>query len=214
MRLRTAADGRAALQLANGVELRLDTGTRIALHDGAHATLAQGAVYVDSGMQGTAHREFELDTPAGSVMHLGTQYEARLADDGVRIGVREGRVRLSRAAGDLVGIAGESLMVRGDQVSRAQLAPTAAEWQWVADVTPPFDIEGRSVEEFLLWAARQTGRTIVYASPGAAQQARSVTLSGTVQELPPDEAVRAVLSTTSLAPTIGTEHIRIETALR
>jgi ferric-dicitrate binding protein FerR (iron transport regulator) len=168
-------------------------------------------VYVDSGSSpGSPSPDFVLDTPAGSVAHLGTQYEARILDGGVRVGVREGRVRLSHAWADLVGAAGESFTVRDNEVIRAPLAPTAPEWDWIADVTPPFSIEGRSVEDFLIWAARQTGRTIVYASPAAAQQARRAVLSGTVEGLAPDEAVHAVLATTSLAPDIGAAHIRVE----
>lgn len=214
-RLRTASDGRAALQLSNGVALRLDARTLVAFEDMTHARLSQGAVYVDSGSTpGTASPQFELDTPAGRVAHLGTQYEARIMDGSVRVGVREGRVRLSHAAGDVIGAAGESLTIQGDRVVRAPLAPTAADWNWVADVTPPFRIEGRSVEDFLVWAARETGRTIVYASGDAARQARSVTLSGTVEGLTPDEAVQAVLSTTSLQPQLGAEHIRVEALQR
>jgi ferric-dicitrate binding protein FerR (iron transport regulator) len=213
--LRTATGDRAALQLSNGVEMRLDARTLVAFEDRGHARLARGAVYIDSGSApGAAIPEFELDTPAGRVAHLGTQYEARILDGGVRVGVREGAVRLSRPSGDVVGTAGESVTVRGEVVVRARLAPTAAEWNWVADVTPPFSIEGRSVEEFLVWAARQTGRTVVYVSPDAAGQARSVRLSGTVEGLTPDEAVRAVLSTTSLTPEIGTERIRVEATAR
>ena len=211
VQLRTARGGRAALQLKDGVELRLDAGTLIAFEDAGRARLSTGAVYVDAGSPPrAAGPEFVLDTPAGPVAHLGTQYEARIVDGGVRVGVREGRVRLAHASGDLLGTAGESFTVRGNEVTRASLAPTAADWDWLADVTPPFSIEGRTVEEFLVWAARQTGRTIVYTSPAAAQQSRRATLSGTVEGLTPDEAVRAVLSTTTLAPEIGTERIRIE----
>jgi len=122
--LRTARDGRAALQLENGVELRLDARTLVAFDDAGHARLSQGAVYVDSGRTaGTPGADFVLDTPAGPVAHLGTQYEARIVDGSVRVGVREGRVRLSHASGDLVGAAGESFTVRGDEVTRARRRP-------------------------------------------------------------------------------------------
>ena len=211
--LRTEAGGRAALQMSNGVQVRLDSRTLVALDDAGHATLSRGAVYVDSGgTPGTPGPDFVLETPAGSVTHLGTQYEARVEDGSLRVGVREGRVQLSRASGDVVGDAGERLTVTGERITRSRLAPTAAEWQWVASVTPPFAVEGRSVEAFLVWAARETGRSIVYTSPDVASQARSVTLSGTVADLTPDEALVAVLSTTSLQPEIGTEHIRIRAA--
>jgi ferric-dicitrate binding protein FerR (iron transport regulator) len=210
-RLRTASDGRAAVQLSNGIELRLDARTQVALNDAGRATLSTGAVYVDSGQsQGSTGADFDLDTPAGTVTHLGTQYEARIADGRVLVGVREGRVRLSGSSGEVVGNAGEQLVVDDGRVTRAALAPTAEAWNWIEHVTPPYVIEGQSVEAFLVWAARQTGRSIVYTSPDVARQARSVTLSGTVEGLTPDEAVAAVLSTTSLQPEIGTEHIRIE----
>jgi ferric-dicitrate binding protein FerR (iron transport regulator) len=210
--LRTAAGGRAALRLPSGVELRLDARTLVAFEDAGHATLSRGAVYVDSGS--APGPDFVLETPAGNVSHLGTQYEARLADGNLHVGVREGRIRLSGATGDILGDAGELLSVTGNRVVRSRLAPTAAQWDWIASVTPPYAIEGRSVEAFLVWAARETGRTIVYTSPDAAHQARSVTLSGTVEGLTPDEAVTAVLSTTSLQPEIGTEHIRIQAVRR
>jgi len=214
-RLRTSSGGRAALSLSNGLELRLDGRSLVALDDAKRATLTQGAVYVDSGNApagGTA--DFVLGTPAGSVRHLGTQYEARLLDGGLQVGIREGRVRVSVAAGDVIGDAGERLTVAGNRIERARLAPNAADWNWTSEVTPPFSIEGRSVEAFLVWAARETGRTIVYATPDAARQARTVTLSGSVEGLAPDAAVTAVLSTTSLRPEIGGEHIRVHAANR
>lgn len=209
--LRTAADSRAALSLASGMELRLDARTVLVLDGRERATLSEGAVYVDSGSppgQPPA-TGFVLDTPQGSVRHLGTQYEARLLEQTLQVGVREGRVSVATAHGDAVGSAGERLAVSGTGVSRSPLPPTDPSWSWIGAVTPPFSIEGRSVEEFLVWAARQTGRTIVYTSAGAAEQARAVTLSGTVEGLSPEEAVTAVLSTTSLQPEIGSEHIRV-----
>lgn len=213
--LRTASGGRAALQLANGVELRMDSRTLVAFEDSSHATLESGAVYVDSGAPGGAPGpDFVLDTPAGNVRHLGTQYEARYAGGELQVGVREGRVEVRRGSGKVVADAGERVTFAGEAVTRAALAPTAPDWNWVAGVTPAFSIEGRTVEDFLVWAARQTGRTIVYSSSEAAQQSRNITLRGTVDGLTPDEAVHAVLSTTSLQPQVGPDRIRVEAAAR
>jgi len=213
--LRTGSGGRAALQLANGVELRMDARTLVAFEDSSRATLKGGAVYVDSGARGGATGpEFVLDTPAGDVRHLGTQYEARYGNGELQVGVREGRVAVQRESGSVVADAGERVTFAGSEVTRTALPPNAADWNWVAGVTPPFTIEGRSVEDFLVWAARETGRTIVYASSEAAQQSRNVTLRGTVEGLTPDEAVHAVLSTTSLQPQIGPDRIRVEAAAR
>lgn len=212
-RLRTAGDGRLALELTSGVALRLDVDTELALARLDRAALARGAVYVDSGSaRGGPGADLELATPGGSVRHLGTQYEARVQDGRVRVGVREGRVRVAADGGDVFAGAGERLVIEGGALKREPLARTGADWQWIADITPPFMLEGRTVEEFLVWAARETGRTVVFTSPEAAQRAQAVRLSGTVEGLAPDEAVVAALSTTSLRPAIGAEHIRVEAA--
>jgi len=211
--LRTGSGGRVALRLTDGVELRLDSGTLVAFVDAAHARLSQGAVYVDSHVAaGATSPDFELATPAGAVRHLGTQYEARLAGNGLRVAIREGRVQVGTPTGTVQGAAGEQLVVGAGRVERSALAPHAPEWGWLATVTPPFTLDGRSVEDFLEWAGRETGRAVVFASPDAADRARTVTLSGTVEGLTPDEAVAAVLSTTTLRAGIEADRIQVEAA--
>lgn len=209
--LRTGGDGRAALDLASGVHVRLDQGTQLAFNDPQEARLSQGAVYVDSGADaGRPSAPFVLVTPLGDVRHLGTQYEARLTDGVLKVGIREGRIEVTGQRGAVTGRAGEVLSIDGGQVTRAPLTADSAAWDWVTDVTPPFSIEGRSVGEFLAWASRETGRTIEYASPEAERVAGTVTLNGTVADLRPEQAVMAVLATTSLRPTLAGDRIRID----
>jgi ferric-dicitrate binding protein FerR (iron transport regulator) len=168
---------------------------------------------VDSGPEaGAQAAEFLLETPVGSVRHLGTQYEARLTDGSLRVGIREGRVEVTRSGETVVGNAGEVLAVSDRGATRSRLSPSARDWQWVNGVTPPFSIEGRSVDEFLAWAGRETGRRVVYSSPATEHQARSVTLRGTVEGLTPDQAVAAVLATTSLNPTVEDDQFTIAEA--
>lgn len=211
--LRTGPEGRAAVRLASGVELRLDNATRVAFDDSHHARLRRGGVYVDSGVNGAdTARDLELDTPEGTVRHLGTQYEVRVGDGTLRIAVREGLVAVDQRGGDVVGKAGEQLTLQGGQVSRIAVAPNSSAWAWVGSITPPFAIEGRSVDEFLAWAGRETGRQVVYASPQAAERARAILLKGSVSGLEPDAAVTAVLSTTTLRPELQGGRIRVDTA--
>jgi hypothetical protein len=213
--IRTGDDGRAALDLPGGVHVRLDAGTALAFNGVEEASMSRGAVYVDSGQDaGPDAARFVLDTPAGDVRHLGTQYEARLDDGELRIGVREGRVEVSGPRASVIGSAGEVLSLRDGKVTRSALAPHAAAWNWVAGVTPPFSIEGRTVDEFLTWAGCETGRRVVYSSPEVERLAKSVTLNGTVDGLPPQQAVAAVLATTSLGTTLVDDSIEVGHARR
>ena len=207
--LRTGAGGRAALDLESGVQVRLDVGTELAFNDVEEATLSQGAIYVDSGIAGGGDARFVLETPAGDVRHLGTQYSAAVDDGALRVGVREGRIEVTGQRASVVARAGEQLLIDDGRVTRSALARNAPEWDWVANVVPPFEIEGRTVHEFLAWASRETGRDVAYASPDVEQLANRVTLSGTVEGLPPQQAVEAVLATTSLSASIADGRIEV-----
>jgi hypothetical protein len=65
-------------------------------------------------------------------------------------------------------------------------------------VTPPYEIDNRPLLEFLVWAGRETGREVVFATPAAEAQAGQVVLKGSVAGLGPDQAIDAVLVSTSL----------------
>ena len=210
--LRTGRGGLAAIAMANGVQVRLDSGTQLAMNEHGSARLVGGAVYVDAGSARDQGQPFVVDTPVGSVTHLGTQYVARLDGRTLDVAVREGRVELRDGGQAFVGYAGERLTVSGSSVTRGTVSPTAPQWDWISGVTPPYSIEGRTVAEFLAWAGRETGRSIVFATPADAALAGRVTLSGTVEGLPPRQAVDAVLATTSLAASYGDGRIEVAAA--
>ena len=210
--LRTGRGGLAAIAMANGVQVRLDSGTQLAMNEHGSARLVGGAVYVDAGSARDQAQPFVVDTPVGSVTHLGTQYVARLDGRTLDVAVREGRVELRDGGQAFVAGAGERLTVRGTEVARGTISPTAPQWDWIGDVTPPYSIEGRTVAEFLTWAGRETGRSVVFATPADATLAERVTLSGTVEGLPPRQAVDAVLATTSLAATYADGRIEVAAA--
>lgn len=210
--LQTGRDGRAALTVAGNVSLRLDHDTRIAFVAADRIEVQSGAVYVDAGTA-PSRETLLLDTPAGAVRHLGTQYEVRMLSAGTRIRVREGRVELSDASGSTEQLsAGEQLIVAADGTHRRGVAEAQdADWSWSAQVAPPFEIEGRLLSEFLGWVSRETGRRLVFADPASEAEALSAVLHGSVAGLAPGEALRAVLPTTRLQGRIINGDLLIET---
>lgn len=213
--LRTRPGARVALALADGVQLRVDEGSIVTLSSATGADLRRGAIYVDSGSgaPGTAGPAFELLTPVGSVRHLGTQYQARLAEGMLKVGVREGRVQYSGSAGVALGAAGEQLVIAGTgaaaRIERERLEPHDSSWRWAGAVAPAIDIEGRPLDEFLAWAGRETGREVVYDSPAVRSAAAGIVLRGSVAGLEPDAALAAVLSTTPLRHAVVDGTLRI-----
>lgn len=212
--IRTSAAGQVAMRRADGLEIRLDAGTTLAFDDRDTATLAAGRAYVDSGAQPAATDDFTLRTPLGSVRHLGTQYLAAVAPGALQVAVREGRVAVEGSGTSAIGRAGELLVVEpGGHVTRGNVASHGETWSWTQAIAPEFAIEGRTLDEFLLWAARETGRQLVYASPETAQLAETTQLRGSVSGLAPEAAVAGVLATTpALRHRMAGSQLRIEPA--
>jgi len=214
--IHTAADGRVALALRDGVSVRLDHDTNVALVSADRIDVTAGAVYIDSGVSGPSAARLQLGTPAGIVRHLGTQYEARIVNGGTRIRVREGRVDVMPPNGPARTLqVGDQLVVSSAGVEHStRIEPSSDEWDWASSAAPEFDINGRPVRDFLAWAGRESGLAVVFATPESAEEARRAVLSGSIAGLDPDEALAAVLPTTSLKGTERDGQLVIEMAAR
>jgi ferric-dicitrate binding protein FerR (iron transport regulator) len=188
----------AALRLESGDALRIDRGTALQAMAADRLALNAGAVYIDSP-PGRGADALVIDTHAGSVRHVGTQYQVRTRPDGIELSVREGQVLVEHAASSSTAAAGERLNISTQgSVQRSAISASDAQWQWASDIAPPFDIENQPLAMFLAWVARETGRTLVYESPLVRTTATTVTLHGSIEGLAPEAALAAVLTTTSL----------------
>jgi ferric-dicitrate binding protein FerR (iron transport regulator) len=196
--LETGATGRGALTLPDGISARVDRGSRLVVAAADRLVLERGTLYVDSGSEPTS--PLDVVTPTGTVSHVGTQYEVRLLDSSVRVSVRDGMIEWRSSRGDVERSAsGEQLMIRDDgRVERSSVPAYGAEWDWTLEAAPAIDIEGLPLAQFLAWAARETGRELVYASPKAEAEAAGIVVHGSITGLTPAEALDAVLATTSV----------------
>jgi ferric-dicitrate binding protein FerR (iron transport regulator) len=210
--LETGADGRAAIALPGGMSLRVDRDTRIALVDSSRMRLERGTLYLDSGSGQVRTAQLLVETPSGSVRHVGTQYELRLLDAGVQLRVREGRVEFRSPSGLVEhGQTGEQLVIFGDgRVQRGEAPRSGPSWDWVADATPAMDLEGMSLARFLAWAGRELGVAVSFAPAISEGELASVIVHGSTAGLTPTEALRAVFATTSFEATLVGDQIVVD----
>jgi ferric-dicitrate binding protein FerR (iron transport regulator) len=218
----TGPRGKAALTLARGVTLRLDTDTRIALAGIDRVVVERGAVYLDSGLDSgerpAAGPALRIETSFGSTQHLGTQYEVRVTPAEMRVSVREGQVALTdriRPETPVVAQAGEQLSIESTgALTHGVVGRQDPRWNWITDVTPPYAIEDRRLSEFLAWVCRESGRELVFASPEVKVTAEEIILRGSVAGLSPDAALAAVMATTNLSYSDDNGRLTIQPALR
>jgi len=112
--LRSARGGRAAIRLASGHTVRLDTSTEIRILDGGRVALDSGTIHVDSRTDSIAVDALSITTPFGEIREIGAQFEVRVDDDGLRVRLREGAVDLRHEGEALRVTEGTELMIESD----------------------------------------------------------------------------------------------------
>jgi len=209
--LETRSEGRMALRLQTGHSVRLDARTRVRWLSTTSLGLERGTIYADSG--GRESRSIEIVTPFGSARDIGTQFLAQVRDDEFAILVREGSVELSTPRETRTAIAGESLSATNDGRVEVSVVPSYGEsWQWAMEVTPPFDLEGKTVGELLDWVSRETGWTVLFEDPTSAPSARETVIHGAIENLRPDLAAELLLPTAGLVAERRGSHLIVRRA--
>jgi ferric-dicitrate binding protein FerR (iron transport regulator) len=191
--------GRAAIVLANGVELRLDSNTAVTLDNEGSMSLASGALYLDSS-QRTGPPDTVAIVARGTVIrNIGTRYEVRLSEQELRVRVRDGRVAISNAFGMREADRGGQLRVTSSGIVSGRAPMSGADWDWIVRAVPPPQIEGRPLTEFLAWAEREGGRPIRFADPALERANAATIVYGAIERLTVEEALEVVLPSCGLA---------------
>lgn len=210
----TADSGRVAVRLPTGASVRIDGNSSVRFDSEYYLTLERGALYADAGvsrMSSGGHQGIEITTPFGSVRDIGTQFEVRLVPEGLRVRVREGKVRV-HLDGRLVETgAGGELLVHEDGSSQSADVPAyGPDWEWVQRTAPPFTIENASLADFLNWVSRETGLRWHLAEPHG--DPGQVTLHGSIEGLTAEEALSVVLPGSGYRYRVEGGEIRLEKA--
>jgi FecR protein len=192
-----SGSGRAALRLAGGATVRLDVETRLRFASAAALELERGALYVDTGVRSRPRAAIEIRTPIGTVQDVGTRFAVRVVDPEkavLSVQVRDGAVLTKHRGRTYLTPAGQELVLHHDGKSeRREVTAHGPAWEWIMDASPGFDIEGRTLQEFLDWVSRETGWRIRFADAGLADSAAKIVLHGSIGELRADRAPFAVL---------------------
>lgn len=210
-RLATGADEGISLQLRGDESVRLGRNTVVAFIDEQHLRLEQGRVYADTGAYIYRDGGLLVDTPFGEVTDIGTQFAVAYEGDVLDVAVREGRVDVKSDLEQVVTVAGErTQLTRTGGAVTTTLAPEDNYWNWATRLAPSFDIENKPLYDFLRWAARETGRELVFQDDELRMAAMRTDLHGSVADIEPIEAVRAVLATTHYRFRIEANKLIIE----
>ena len=200
----TGDDAGIGLEWGNGGSLRIDKNARIEFTSADSVYLHSGQIYFDSqpsdltaSISGGSDEivaaitgsGFEIETDHGLVSHRGTQYMTSVGGGDLTVSVREGEVVVDGVYIEkAIAVAGQRMTLSGGaRPSVLDIDGFGGAWDWIEEMAPSANVDGRTVDEFLTWIARETGLQISYASPEAANTARNGVLRGNVDMAPRDE---------------------------
>ncbi|MDH3989086.1 MAG: FecR family protein [Gammaproteobacteria bacterium] len=199
-----------SVSLPGDISLRVAAGTAIRFDQDDEFTLFNGQVYADTGDQIYRDRPITIHTAVGSATDIGTQFSVSYVNNRLDVTVREGRVDVANDRNTYTAEAGDKLSVDpGDGVVRGKVTSYDASWQWASSLAPEFDIENKSLLEFLKWGARETGMELTFSSDELRMGAMGTKLFGSVRGFAPADAIESVLSTTRFRYRIDEQSITI-----
>ncbi len=197
-RLSTGADSRVALAWHSGGSLRVNEHTRVELVSQRSVRLVAGSLYFDSAASAGAAGALSIQTPAGEVLHTGTQFMLDVRGDGLVLSVREGQVKVTGDDFELTVDAGEQLDIDiAGLTARRSIESYADAWKWAEDLAPRAAMDGRTAREILAWIARETGRRIVYDSAATETATHAAVVRG-LNDRSPDDSLAVLPLLTDL----------------
>lgn len=208
--LRTpASTGITLAQLPQGTtSLRLAPATRLRWKSAERVELLAGAIYIDTSHGAPGARAGDatanplvIEIGAARIEHIGTQFMVTRRDDRTEVRVRDGMVRVTLGDESRRLVRGEAALVPSSGEGTIETERGAASgivWQWVDGLAPRVPIEGRDLLTVLKTLAYEAGLELRFARPGVEATARGTTLHGPSLDLPPRDAMRAVLASSDL----------------
>lgn len=192
-RVLTGVSGRIALRMAGGQSLRIDTSSDVIVHSPNHVTLKSGAIYIDTAFS-SADDPILVETPLGSALDIGTQFQVRVSGMLLVVAVRQGLVEVSQPGQQSLSVnKGYFLeLAANGESGQHPLQPDNEKWAWIETVAPEFDIEGASLARYLQWYASERGVELVWADPASESMAATAVLAGSIEGASLDEGLALV----------------------
>jgi hypothetical protein len=107
------------------------------------------------------------------------------------VGVRQGLVEVVQAGQEILTVNKGSFLELGASGEREKkpLQSGDPRWKWIEAVSPEFDIQDASLEEYLSWYANERGLDLVWSDNKSEHNARSAILTGSIAGTSLDEGL-------------------------
>jgi hypothetical protein len=194
--IRTQNNNRIMIELDNGNSFRVDENTQLQLVNRNEIHLSQGQIYVESAQQQPTSKLL-IKTDIAEVNHIGTRYLVSLLKDKLNVAVREGKVVINNK--EVTNQVEHGFEASIDTTGNYQHHPISShdkKWGWTQKIAKSFNIQDKTVAEYLQWVSNETGYEILWQSTSNKVDANKVKLSGSINGVLPIESLDVIMPTT------------------
>jgi hypothetical protein len=207
--IKTKNNNRLLIELVNGNSFRLDENTLVQIVNKNEIQLKQGKIYIESNKSSSLN-QLLIKTKLGSINHIGTRYLVEYNDRQLNVGVREGKVVVDNVNQHKEVSKGFALTINENgSYTSSKILPNQLNWQWTQKIAKQFNIQGKTVSEYLNWVSSETGYPIKWLLNRDKIDASLIKLSGSINGVMPLESLDVLLPTTRFNYSISDSAIHI-----
>lgn len=193
----------------NDANIRINSGAEVRVRK-QQLELLRGTIYVSSDefRRSKAKGALVIETPFAIIRDIGTQFIVQVSTDHMTSTVRKGAIVVETDAKKTIADASQrgTLQVYVDQQKNSDVtvgSPSGAQWNWIYQLASPFELEGKTAHEFLLWSVNETGLSLNFVTKSAEIYAKTTILHGDISGINPADAVAMVLASTYLRSAVS-----------
>ncbi|MFK8012298.1 MAG: FecR domain-containing protein [Marinicellaceae bacterium] len=192
--IKTNDNSFANLTLLDNSQIRLNHNSQIQVFSASQITLHNGAIYHDADNINTTN-PLLITTSLGNIQHIGTRYMVNKTDIDLKVSVRNGIVKVSHDAMSKTIASGKQLLMNSTgKLQEIDITPYDSMWHWTHGADKPFQSEGKSLHDFIVWYAHENGYDINWNT--LQNKTKKVRLTGNVSGLAKSQQIKAIFLST------------------
>lgn len=208
--IKTQANNRLYVRLNNGNSFRLDESSTLKINTSDNFSLINGQIYIDSDHANGNHK-LSIETQLATIDHIGTRYSISYNEESLNVSVREGLVLVDVSDNK------KHQVEKGKQFTQSSSGEYSFnlinsyddKWLWTQKITPNFEIQDKSMSDYLKWVSSETGYQIQWDSFKVKAKAKDVILSGSINGIVPIDSIDVIFPTTKFSYKLNDSELLI-----
>jgi len=193
--LKTKNNSYTNITLADNSTLRVNQNSIIEFLNLSEVRIINGEIYHDADNVNKTN-PLTIITNIGNIQHIGTRYLVNKSTDDLKVSVRNGLVNITSEKVNRQLQSGKQVTINNTGIqSEEDISSYDVLWNWTQLAAQPFNSQGKSLNDFIVWYAHENGYQVNWNNLQA--KTKRVKITGDISQLNKSQQIKTIfLSTT------------------